>query len=386
MNIFSLQMIWFCFIIYLVFAMTKLEKGLSLIQAINQNGYEAYIVGGAVRDFLLNRPIHDVDICTNALPTALLNLFSLASIQEQYFTCRIIWQEEVFEVTTFRKEPHYEDHRHPQVVLATSLKEDIQRRDFTINGLAMDTAGQIIDLCNGKRDLENRLIRTIGKAETRFEEDSLRVLRAVEFSSRLDFELDQDILTSFSKDYVQFLPEEYLITMLSKMFQNDYLGRLLVLKQYQLLKSFPFYQVVAEEALEAQERNLYALFYAKHGFIPKNVHLSKKTIVKATIVGSIVRDRFSRMSLFHYAKEDVLEALRMAKHFYEENFSLAWLEQQYAQLPIHCLADLDFDFSSLPAQNRALAQQVVIEAILNEKILNQRRSILNLLENEGLTL
>lgn len=385
MNIFSLQIVSICFIIYLVFAMTKLEKGMKLIDQMNQNGYEAYIVGGAVRDYLLNRPIQDVDICTNALPSQLELLFHVSKKHSTYLSCCIFWLDEEFEVTTFRKDIAYLDHRHPETMLAASLKEDILRRDFTMNGLAMNSSYQIIDYCEGRADIERHLIRTIGKAEKRFDEDGLRVLRAVEFSSRFDFSLDEEILKCLHHDYVGKLPEEYIITMLDKMLKNPFLNRLDVVVKYQLLRSFPFYQVALEEALPFGERNIYALFYMKHGFLPADTKLSKNRLKEAIWIGQIGKNHFSRMTLFQASQQDSLEALRIYNHLYQPKYHSDWLLEEYNKLPIHFVKDIHFDFNDLPAHNRSIALKLVLEAILNGKIENKKDQILNFVENEGLT-
>lgn len=385
MNNFSLQIVSICFIIYLVFTMTKLEKGLKLIDAIHQYGYEAYIVGGAVRDYILNRPIHDVDICTNALPLELEALFSLSQMNLAYLNCSIKWLDETFEVTTYRKDLAYQDHRHPEAIQATNLKEDILRRDFTMNGLVMDSDYQIIDYCNGRADIEQHIIRTIGDAKKRFEEDGLRILRAIEFSSRLDFSLDDTILESLKKDYVGQLAEEYINSMLDKMLKNPFLNRLDVIKKYQVLRSFPFYQVAIEEALPFSERNIYALFYAKHGFLPTHTKLSKKVLKEATWIGELARSSFSRMMMFNAEYEDCLEALRIYNHLYQPKHHFDWLFDEYNKLPIHHVKDIDFNFNCLPNKNRSIAQKCVLKAILNEKLENKSEQILNYIENEGLT-
>ncbi|MBR4025498.1 MAG: hypothetical protein IKJ03_00905, partial [Mycoplasmataceae bacterium] len=140
---------------------------------------------------------------------------------EKYHSCRVVFMEEEFEITTYRKDLSYLDHRHPITAKAITLKEDLVRRDFTINALAMNSNYEIIDIFNGMDDLKNKLIRTIGDADIRFNEDSLRVLRAIYYSAKLDFKLDTNIVNAFSKNYVGYLKEEYVKTMLIKIISTN---------------------------------------------------------------------------------------------------------------------------------------------------------------------
>ena len=197
--------------------MNKLEKGIKVLQILNSNSFEAYIVGGAVRDYLLNRISDDIDITTNATLEDIKKIFDNVEMKgSKYLGCRIIYLDEEFEVTMFRKDIEYIDHRHPITIIADTINEDLVRRDFTINAFAMNSKYEIIDLFNGKEDLKNCLIKTIGLASERFDEDALRVLRALYFSSKLDFNLDKDILDSFSGDYLKYLKEEYIKDMFFK--------------------------------------------------------------------------------------------------------------------------------------------------------------------------
>ncbi len=387
MNIFSLQIVVFCFIIDLVLKMDQLKLGLQLIRCLNENGYEAYLVGGAVRDYLLGLPIHDVDICTNALPENIGAIFSDTSdLNNAYLSCRVHFNHVTFEVTTFRKDITYSDHRHPKIELAKDLKQDVLRRDFTINALAMDADGRIIDYVDGQKDLENKIIKTIGVAQERFNEDGLRVLRALDFSSRFDFELDETIKQSFSIDYLSHLPVEYIASMVEKIVCNPYLKRLKVVEEYQLLRSFPFFQVALEHAIYYEEAALYSLFYVLHGFLPDNLKISRKTIKEAACIGQIIKNQFNDRSLLEHSKEDVLSAMRIANKLFSSHLDAEWLNSRYQAMPIHSLKEIDFDFNCLPPKERSKAQLYVADAILEGKILNQQELIFDYLKNERFTL
>ncbi len=178
-----------------------LETALKLLEKIEESGYRAYIVGGFVRDYLLGTTSTDVDVTTNATPKALKEIFPDATLTNQEYGAVSLWNNSIrFEITTFRKECNYLDHRRPDVIeYVDSLEEDIRRRDFTINTLCMDAKGEIVDLLDGKKDLECRLIRTVGDPVVRFQEDSLRILRAIRFATTLHFTLSKEILRAIRK-------------------------------------------------------------------------------------------------------------------------------------------------------------------------------------------
>ena len=167
-----------------------------VLKRLEERGYEAYLVGGAVRDMVLGAPIKDYDITTNADPNAIRMAFQdhkTYDLGKKHGTVTVLAGTTKFEITPFRLEDDYRDHRHPETVLFTSdLKDDLKRRDFTINALCMDSNDQIIDLFDGIRDIENRQIRAIGDPKARFNEDALRILRALRFEAALDFEIEAE--------------------------------------------------------------------------------------------------------------------------------------------------------------------------------------------------
>ena len=160
--------------------MNYIEKALNVLNKIDKKGYQAYIVGGAVRDYLLNIDFDDIDICTNMPSSELAKLFTLKKNNGQEylsFTCMI--DKYKFEITHFRKDISYKDHRHPIVCEVESLDEDLARRDFTINALALDNRMTIIDEFGGRSDLRHKVIKMIGNPDVRFDEDALRILRCI---------------------------------------------------------------------------------------------------------------------------------------------------------------------------------------------------------------
>ncbi len=167
------------------------EKVQFIISRLEQAGYEAYAVGGCVRDSLLGRQPHDWDVTTSAKPTQVKEVFRhTIDTGIQHGTVTVMLDHEGFEVTTYRIDGEYEDSRHPkEVTFTVDLIEDLRRRDFTINAMAYNDKSGIVDAFGGVEDLENGIIRCVGEAAERFGEDALRILRAVRFSAQLGFSI-----------------------------------------------------------------------------------------------------------------------------------------------------------------------------------------------------
>ncbi len=172
---------------------------IKIAEIFTSHGYELYLVGGAVRDYILGKENHDYDLTTSALPEEVKAMFR-ATINTgiKHGTVTVVFNRQHYEITTFRTEGDYSDSRHPDsVTFVRSLDEDLKRRDFTINALAVNIlTGVIIDRHGGIEDLEKRIIRAIGVPEERFKEDALRMLRACRFSSKLDFDIEKETLLS----------------------------------------------------------------------------------------------------------------------------------------------------------------------------------------------
>ncbi len=168
-------------------------RALSVLEA---NGYEGYIVGGCVRDSLLGRTPNDWDVTTNATPAEMKACFDSFRVIEtgiRHGTLTVILDGMQLEITTYRNDGEYLDNRHPvQVTFSNKIEDDLSRRDFTVNAMAYHPQKGLVDLFDGRRDLQAGIIRCVGDAKTRFEEDGLRILRAIRFASVLDFAIDDD--------------------------------------------------------------------------------------------------------------------------------------------------------------------------------------------------
>lgn len=182
------------------------NSSIKILQKINEHGFKAYVVGGYVRDLYLNKRSMDVDICTNATPKELKEIFGDAMLPSvNYGSVTVRYKNIRFEITTFRKDIKYENNRLPvKIKYIDELIDDLKRRDFTINTLCMDSSGDIIDLLGAKEDLDNKIVRMVGNPKKRLKEDALRILRAVRFATILNFELDIN-LKKYIKKYSYML-------------------------------------------------------------------------------------------------------------------------------------------------------------------------------------
>lgn len=171
----------------------EFTAALPILETITNAGFEAYFVGGSVRDMLLGKAIHDVDIATSAYPSEIKALFNkTVDTGIEHGTVMILDHGNGYETTTFRTETGYTDFRRPDSVsFVRDLAEDLKRRDFTINALAMRANGEIVDLFNGLEDLDNHIIRAVGDPVERFHEDALRMMRALRFSAQLGFVIEE---------------------------------------------------------------------------------------------------------------------------------------------------------------------------------------------------
>lgn len=188
----------------------KIPKSIiNVLDKIEKSGFEAYVVGGSVRDLLMKREIKDWDITTNAKPKDILEIFTESFYENDFGTVGIKIKEKgitkkIVETTTYRTESQYSDKRHPdKIKFAKTIEEDLSRRDFTMNALAArvkKNSFEVVDLFNGQKDIKNKIIRAVGDAESRFSEDALRMMRAVRFQAELGFSIEEKTLEAIKKN------------------------------------------------------------------------------------------------------------------------------------------------------------------------------------------
>lgn len=202
-----------------------------IIDTLQESGYEAYAVGGCVRDAILGKKPQDWDITTSALPKQVKALFRRTiDTGIQHGTVTVLLDREGFEVTTYRVDGAYEDGRHPtEVAFTASLAEDLKRRDFTINAMAYNERSGLVDLFHGAEDLKQGIIRCVGVAKERFSEDALRILRAFRFSAQLDFSIEEETLSAAKElaGTLKKISAERIYAELVKLLMSEHPGRLL---------------------------------------------------------------------------------------------------------------------------------------------------------------
>jgi len=181
--------------------MFQLEEEIKKIfEIFKKNGFEIYLVGGAVRDFLLGKTPENFDFATNATPKQIQSLFPQSFYHNTYGTVSVPLEKKIIEITPFRKESNYTDFRHPQKIeWAKTIEEDLARRDFTINAIAYD-GEKIIDPFHGQKDLKDKIIRCVGNPHKRFNEDALRLIRAIRFASQLGFLIEEKTKEAIEKN------------------------------------------------------------------------------------------------------------------------------------------------------------------------------------------
>lgn len=211
-----------------------------VLKKIENNGFEAYLVGGYVRDIILKRKSFDIDICTNALPKDLVKIFSNGTINE-YGGINFKIKKYNFDITTYRKEKKYKNRKPIEIEYINNLFEDIKRRDFTINAVCMDSKGYIIDLIDGVNAIKEKEIITIGNPDEKFVEDPLRMLRAIRFMTILDFKLDKSLKTSIikHKEKISTLSNNRIKEELDKILVNEN-----VLRGLEALKELEIFTVL----------------------------------------------------------------------------------------------------------------------------------------------
>ncbi len=204
-----------------------------VLERLEAAGYEAYLVGGCVRDWYRGVCPHDYDITTAAEPQEVLRVFADERVLEtglRHGTVTILIDGEAMEVTTFRLDGDYQDHRRPESVTFTrSLREDLARRDFTMNAMAMDRQGGIIDPFGGRADIDQGRIRAVGEADRRFEEDALRILRGLRFAARLGFEIEAQTAAAMhrKKALLHAIARERVLAELSGLLLSDHCEQVL---------------------------------------------------------------------------------------------------------------------------------------------------------------
>jgi len=335
----------------------RLDLGKEVIQKLHDNGHQAYFVGGFVRDFLLGIPSDDIDITTSAHPEVVLSLFEDSKATGiKYGTVTVKIKDVSFEVTTFRMDGTYQNHRHPEdVIYSTKLDEDLVRRDFTMNALAMDINGEIVDLFDGLGDIRNQLIRAVGDPERRFNEDALRILRAFRFVSKLDFHIEKYTKKAIldHKDLILTLANERIIQEMTKIisypYQNKAFKKMIDLGVDGILPSLKegIHFLVSTEQMIHDKLEFFTLCFYLHGedvpdhwrFSNKEKRLMNEVI---NLMNVTQEDSFQLLHVYTLKKEICLMANKLNKVLNPSNNQEELIIAMDESLPIRKTCDLAF--------------------------------------------
>ncbi|MBN2504493.1 MAG: CCA tRNA nucleotidyltransferase, partial [Bacilli bacterium] len=304
----------------------QLENAKKVLEFLTTKGHKAYLVGGFVRDFLLGMTTDDIDITTNARPEQVMDYFPGSKATGIKFgTVTVIMEKDKFEVTTFRTESRYRDSRHPEKIkFADSLDEDLKRRDFTINALAMDLKGTVIDRFFGKEDLKDRLIRAIGNPTDRFQEDALRMLRAFRFVAKLDFDIETRTFDAIKEnnDLLKRIANERIFQELKKIIIYPHtLKALCLMRDAGIPSVLPGLKRGIDhlsklDQIDLEPLEFYALcFVLNDGEIPKSWRFSNKDRQQIEQIVKLVLDKknseINELDIFNYGKKNSLQANRV---------------------------------------------------------------------------
>ncbi|AIC98643.1 CCA-adding enzyme [Bacillus subtilis] len=381
-------------------------KALPVLRILIEAGHQAYFVGGAVRDSYMKRTIGDVDIATDAAPDQVERLFQrTVDVGKEHGTIIVLWEDETYEVTTFRTESDYVDFRRPsEVQFISSLEEDLKRRDLTINAMAMTADGKVLDYFGGKKDIDQKVIRTVGKPEDRFQEDALRMLRAVRFMSQLGFTLSPETEEAIAKEksLLSHVSVERKTIEFEKLLQGRASRQALqTLIQTRLYEELPGFYHKRENLISTSEfpffsltslEELWAALLINLGIVLKDAplflkawKLPGKVIKEAIHIADTFGQSLDAMTMYRAGEKALLSAAKISQLRQNEKLDekkLKDIQYAYQNLPIKSLKDLDITGKDLLAlRNRPAGKWVseelqrIEQAVVTGKLSNQKKHI-----------
>lgn len=332
------------------------KRGLDMIATLKEKTYEAYIVGGVVRDFVLNVDFNDIDIATSATPAAIKDIFSSCNIDDYYESLGTIVIKEAgfrYEITTFRTE-EYVKFKIKDVHYSKKLVEDIIRRDYTINALALTPNLTVVDLVEGQKDLENGIVRIIGSGKRRFKDDPTRILRGLHLVAKFGFDIESNTEKGMrkSKQYLKELSDQKMITLLYKILNEKFgLKALKAIDDNNLFKFLPNYSYWVRLLIKSYKKlgtiEKITLLYRIMGQIPDNTGHTHEELVEIKKLLELSQhlsvNKVNAMMVFKIKVEDLLAADRISKAYNHKYHSQKRkIKSIHKHLPIHHEKELDF--------------------------------------------
>ncbi|HCD18190.1 CCA tRNA nucleotidyltransferase [Macrococcoides caseolyticum subsp. caseolyticum] len=323
----------------------RFKCAFAIIETLESYGYKGYIVGGAIRNLLMGIPVNDIDITTDCLPEQMIRIFERTiPVGIEHGTVIVLIEDFPFEVTTFREDGEYKDHRRPDSVnFVTSLKVDLERRDFTVNAIAADKY-QLYDYFDGTNHIEGRLIQAVGDPALRFEEDALRIIRALRFMSVLNFQIEQETLENMkqSAQYLEAVSIERIIIELCKLLSGiNVTGSLKLFFELGINRYIPFFKDM-KPYIVTQPIRLYE-------YISSYIFLHDQTLSQT----------LPQLKLSNAEKRNIKETITLLHHLVEGDRTIEYLLYHFG---------LDFFKRTL-----SLAKTVNIEALhINYKAYDEK--------------
>jgi len=332
--------------------MNNLKNALMVLKILEREGYESYLVGGVVRDYILKRKFNDIDITTVAKPNEVLKHFKGVPTGVRYGTVTVSFRNEKFEVTTFRSEDTYNDYRRPErVTFEEDVLKDVLRRDFTINGLLMNKDEKIIDHVGGLEDLENKLIKTIGNPLDRFSEDALRMMRAFYFQSKLGFKIEDNTLKAIenNRKLINEVASERVLEELNKLLnEENYLMALNSMYQSKVHEVIPGLKKGVEIIVNRNEEIRPAIFFALSFYlnksIPKYFKFPNRFRHQISQIIELLNKgiNYDKIDLFNYGLNNVLDANYINYLLNKDKLKEKEIKRLYDNINITSTLDLKF--------------------------------------------
>ena len=343
-----------------------------ILEKILDNGFEAYLVGGFVRDAKLLRKTNDIDIATNALPKDLTLIFGSSKKENLYGSYHLKVDQYNIDITTYRKELSYVNGKLIEICYTTNMLEDAKRRDFTINAMYMNKNEEIIDLFNGEEDLKNKKLKMIDNPYIRLKDDPLRILRAVRFASQYNLIMDKDLKRAISKEKkaIELIPINKVKKELDKILLANGFP---LLKKLGLLKNLKIKttKLVFVEDLSG----LWAQIKSDRDYVvEKELKKNQKTIAEQIKCGTI-----KMLDLYRYGYYQCLVVASIL------HFPLKKLEKMQANLPIKCRQDIALNPTEIAKIANASGKDLGVilkdieEKIVLNKIKNDKESLIKYL-------
>ncbi|CAM3976835.1 MULTISPECIES: CCA tRNA nucleotidyltransferase [Bacillus cereus group] len=387
--------------------MERFKKASSIIETLKQQGHEAYFVGGSVRDLIIDRPIGDIDIATSALPEEVMAIFPRhVPVGLEHGTVIVVENGEPYEVTTFRTESEYEDFRRPSSVqFVRSLEEDLKRRDFTMNAIAMTEEGEMVDLYAGQEAIQKREIVTVGNAADRFQEDALRMMRGIRFVSTLGFSLENNTkqaietyghllehiaIERITVEFEKLLTGTYCVKGLQELVETKLFSHLpyLQMSEERLAKATQYKWDSFETDVEAWAFFLYCIGEEHPSVFLRQWKFSNKKIKDIVAVLLIIRTRKEKDWDTVLLYKTGIHIAEMAERVYEamiesyDNTSVKRVQTLFEALPIKSRQEMNVTGNDLlnwankkPGPWVAEMIQNIEEAIVQGNVVNEKECI-----------